>query len=344
MVLIDQNDHGSEDEKLNQIEVPEPIYVQKSTLVDQQNENSIENNINLKDTFTLNIKKEILSDLESIKKAEENKLDEVIIVDQNDHELENEKLNQIEDPESSHLQKSTLIDREDDISIEKDINSKDALILKIEEEILSDLDGIKKAKENELDEMVLLDQNDQDVEEDNLEIKEVIHLDMKPQHLDNEHSVKKIQDNTSSEEISEEEEFDDYSHLLIKPIPINIKRNETEEAKPLILAPEIHSEAMLSELDSDLDIKSMVGQENLTVAKGLNQKIDFRYTTSEYFDNSSHDKDIINVKNIDKDISSKTVINEMNAAVNRMTSLDTKKEFDFKKILDTYHQMSDMYK
>lgn len=62
------NENIVDNENLNQIEASKSIHVPKSTLLDQQDKNSIEKNINPKDTLFINIEKKILSDLESIKK------------------------------------------------------------------------------------------------------------------------------------------------------------------------------------------------------------------------------------------------------------------------------------
>jgi hypothetical protein len=334
LIEIDENDAYKEN--LNNLEMPKSSDVQ-NLIPNDHDKTSIEKNKNFDDTLIINIEKKTILSLESEKRVQENESDEVIIFDSNDDEVEEKNINQIEELDVHHIQKTTFDNHKDTASIEKNINHKDALTTNIDKKTLLDLGGEKKAQKNKLDEVLIIDSNDDVVEEDSLEIKEVI-------HLDNDDSIQQVIDDVSSEEISEEDEFDDYSHLLIKPIPISIKRNEAEDTKPLILASEIHSELLHSELDTKSEVKNTINNESLAVVNDLNDKVNFGYTTIGYHDKFLHNKDIINVKNIVKDVNSKTVINEMSAAVNRMTSLDTKKEFDFKKILDTYQKMSDMYK
>jgi len=145
-----------------------------------------------------------------------------------------------------------------------------------------------------------------------------------------------------------EDEEDDYSHLIIKPIPIHLEQDDGKKA--LILPPESvldrnASSNLKAELEQDLVEKNT----NLSISKASSMQTRVNVTNLSYqlFDYS--DKFLSNNEVIRKDVANieKKNVNELDISktfANNISNLDANKELDFKKILDTYQQMADRYK
>ena len=158
------------------------------------------------------------------------------------------------------------------------------------------------------------------------------------------HDVKVI--TAPIEEIKEEE--DDYSYLIIKPIPIHFEQDEGK--KPLILPPESvldpnsFSNSNI-ELEQDLTEKNKIL--SISEASSMQTKVNETNLSYQLFDYS--DKFLTKNEVVRKDVSNfeEKNVNELDLArtfANKISNLDANKELDFKKILDTYQKMADRYK
>ena len=161
------------------------------------------------------------------------------------------------------------------------------------------------------------------------------------------HDVKVI--TAPIEEIKEEEDDeDDYSYLIIKPIPIHFEQDEGK--KPLILPPEsvLDPNSFSNsnvELEQDLTEKNKIL--SISEASSMQTKVNETNLSYQLFDYS--DKFLTKNEVVRKDVSNfeEKNVNELDLArtfANKISNLDANKELDFKKILDTYQKMADRYK
>ena len=140
---------------------------------------------------------------------------------------------------------------------------------------------------------------------------------------------------------------EDLSHLIIQPIPIEIKQRKFKGGKPLIKSAEHPFNILDKNIQNELELiekeEPFIGSNSLLNIR-QNRTVNYEDTKSKYFDKFSHNNDIISVKSITVNENAENMVAETKDPSNIITHLDVNQESYFEKILDTYQKLSDMYK
>jgi len=141
----------------------------------------------------------------------------------------------------------------------------------------------------------------------------------------------------------DQDNFDDYSHLLIKPITLNFKDNDKKKA--LILPPESVLDYNVKEPHKQV----IAGDDKLYNLNNVAITNQVSRANQSHLSFENYDKISFNKESNKKDEMSsnaKTVndVNNVEDASKKIKNLDVNKNLDFKKIQDTYQRMADMYK